>query len=101
MATPAPRIAPPAVLQGHTILSADDEPLICLDVEDILREAGAEVITAHDIDHASRVLHTKPLSAAVLDIHLGPESIDSLCDDLKIRGVPFVYSTGDPAAVSH
>jgi len=94
-------IAPSAILQGQTILSADDEPLICLDVEDILREAGAEVISTHDIDHASRAIHTKPLSAAVLDIHLGPDPIDPLCDDLKIRGVPFVFSTGDPEAVSH
>jgi DNA-binding response OmpR family regulator len=94
-------IAPPAILQGQTILSADDEPLICLDVEDILREAGAEVITTHDLDHASRAIHTKPLSAAVLDIHLGPDPIDPLCDDLKIRGVPFVFSTGDPEAVPH
>ena len=41
------------------------------------------------------------MSAAVLDIHLGPDPIDPLCDDLKIRGVPFVFSTGDPEAVSH
>jgi len=100
MADPASWIAPPAFLQGQTILSADDEPLICVDVEDILREAGAEVITTHDIDHASRALHTKPLSAAVLDIHLGPDPIDLLCEDLKIRGIPFVFSTGDPEAVS-
>ena len=100
MADPASWIAPAAFLQGQTIVSADDEPLICVDVEDILREAGAEVITTHDIDHASRALHTKPLSAAVLDIHLGPHPIDLLCDDLKIRGIPFVFSTGDPEAVS-
>ena len=39
-------------LGGHSILVVDDEPLIALGVTDALSDAGAEVVTAHDLNAA-------------------------------------------------
>ncbi len=96
----APGTARPALLVGQTILAAEDEAVICQEMEDILRGAGAEMVTTHRIEDAWEAVQSKPLSAAVLDVHLGLEPIDPLCESLSTRGIPFVFSTGDVEAVS-
>jgi DNA-binding NtrC family response regulator len=84
-----------APLAGQTILVVEDDPLISLDVETTLLEAGAHVLTAGDQKSGLAAASDTRLTAAVLDVRLGPDSIDPICEFLDGRWVPFLFLTGD------
>ena len=100
-----PRIGgnlPPAVAQpvwakrsldGATILIVEDEPLIRLDLQQILEKAGARVLSASGAESARCLVESRDLSGAVLDW------IDAdICRCLSERGVPFVFYSGRAAS---
>lgn len=100
-----PRIGghlPPAVAQpvwvkssldGVTILIVEDEPLIRLDLQKILEEAGAKVLSADRAESVRCLVESPDLSGAVLDW------IDAdVCRCLTERGVPFVFYSGRAAS---
>src|SRR5215468_9780607 len=100
-----PRIGgdlPPAVAQpvwakrsfdGVTILIVEDEPLIRLDLQQILEKAGARVLSANGAESAICLVESHDLSGAVLDW------IDAdICRFLTARGVPFVFYSGRAAS---
>jgi CheY-like chemotaxis protein len=84
-----------APLAGQTILVVEDEALISLDIEATLLEAGAEVLTAGDQPSGLAAASDTRLTASVLDVRLGKDSIDPICDALDRRWVPFLFLTGD------
>ncbi len=90
MFTPASQEA----LAGHSILLVEDEPLIVLDVESILQDAGARVLSSHSVDGALPLTDHPSLSAAVLDCQLGDGDIAPVCAKLSKLDVPFVFYTG-------
>jgi DNA-binding NtrC family response regulator len=81
-------------LQGMRILVADDEILIAMNMEDSLREAGAEVVSAATIESALNYIESEPISAAVLDVRLGTGDTKDVADVLFSRGIPFVFYSG-------
>lgn len=85
----------PAPLAGQTILVVEDDPLISLDVETTLRKAGALVLTADDQQSGLAAASDTRLTVAVLDVRLGPDSVDPICEFLDGRWVPFLFLTGD------
>jgi DNA-binding response OmpR family regulator len=94
---------PPAsttVLKGCRVLVVEDEALIAMMLEDVLREAGAEVLTAATLGEALRLVeaatagHGGGLGAAVLDIDLAGEKVLPVADALARLGVPFLFATG-------
>ena len=100
-----PRIGgcvPPAVTQpvwarrsldGATILIVEDEPLIRLDLQQILEKAGARVLSASGAEAVCLLVERPDLSGAILDW------IDAdICRCLAERGVPFVFYSGRPAS---
>jgi DNA-binding response OmpR family regulator len=74
---------------------AEDEALISFDIETLLKEAGANVVAA--IDQRDRLLAAavRDLTAGVLDVKLGQQSIDPICESLDRRCVPFLFLTED------
>jgi DNA-binding response OmpR family regulator len=76
------------------VLVVEDEPLIALDVENQLRKAGARVIAAGYLDAALYMTEHPDLSAAVVDLRLGPDSAIPICRRLAHRNLPFVVYTG-------
>jgi DNA-binding response OmpR family regulator len=96
--TPPP--ASPTVLKGRRVLVVEDEALIAMMLEDVLREAGAEVLTAATLGEALRLVeaaaagHGGGLGAAVLDIDLAGERVLPVADALARLGVPFLFATG-------
>jgi CheY-like chemotaxis protein len=61
-----------------TILLVDDEPLLLLDFEDSLVEAGYEVLSAYSADQAIKLLNLHPdISLVVTDINM-PGSMNGL-----------------------
>src|SRR5215831_18980781 len=100
-----PRIGgdlPPAVAQpvrakgsldGATILIVEDEPLIRLDLQQILEKAGARVLSASGAESARCLVVSPDLSGAVLDWINA-----DICRCLTERGVPFVFYSGRAAS---
>jgi len=56
-------------LSGHAILVVADEPIVAMRVCDALADAGAEIVTAHDLPTDLPALNGT-LSAAILDLVL-------------------------------
>lgn len=84
-------------IAGLNVLLLEDEPLIALNLEDILIEAGARMFGSYAscataleaIDKAEAMP-----DVAVLDINLSGETSAQVADRLEREGVPFVFTTG-------
>jgi DNA-binding response OmpR family regulator len=80
-------------LDGFTILIVEDEPLIRLDLEQIIRDAGASVLSADSAESARCLVENFYLSGAVLDW------IDAdICECLTERSVPFLFYSARAAS---
>jgi DNA-binding response OmpR family regulator len=84
-----------APLAGQTILVVDDETLISPNLEATLLQAGAEVLVAGDQGSGLAAAADIRLTACVLAVHLGKNSIDPICEALDKRWVPFLFLTAD------
>ena len=93
---PARRAIPkPGDLEGVRVLVAEDEAIIAFELEAFLTEAGAIVIgPSYSLDDAMRHAGEDELSAAVLDIQLGHDTIAPVARRLTERGIPFVFYSG-------
>lgn len=86
-------------LVGMRILVVDDETVIALDLEQIVRDAGAEVAgPAFDVSEALELARAGPLSAALLDVRLCGQLVTPVAAVLAERGVPFVFYSGQIGA---
>lgn len=86
-------------LARHRILVVEDEPLIALYQESILRDAGAAVVgPAHSVPEALRLIRRSAsdgeITAAVLDINLAGTTARPVAASLSAIGVPFLVVTG-------
>lgn len=80
---------------GMKILVLEDEPLIAMDLEDLLTSKGFMVIGPFfTAAAASDGLDQGSPQAALLDIHLMNETSFDLARELKRRGMPFAFMTG-------
>lgn len=78
------------------MLVLDDEPLILLDLEFALEDAGCKPLTALDLIEALAIVHNTPISAAILDVSLGKgQTCEQVARTLADMGVPYVLHTGD------
>lgn len=86
---------PESSLAGQSILLVEDQSLIALDTEDLLRRLGAsEVRLSPDATHAVLTLASFRPDGAVLDFNLGETTSEAVADHLSAMGVPFVFATG-------
>ena len=81
-------------LGGYSILVVDDEPLIALGVTEALSDAGADVVTAHDLRTALEAAVNGSVSAAILDVQIGASDSAPVCEVLRSQHVPFLFFTG-------
>ena len=78
---------------GARILIVEDEIIVALFLEDLLRELGYEVAgVVSYLDDA--MAHASNYEAAVLDVHLNGQPVFDFADMLAARGTPFVFATG-------
>jgi CheY-like chemotaxis protein len=83
-------------LSGHRILLVEDDMLNIAMLEDILTEAGCEfVAAAATIDQAIALIDERVFDAALLDIKLKGKAAYAVADALAVRGVPFIFVTGN------
>jgi light-regulated signal transduction histidine kinase (bacteriophytochrome)/CheY-like chemotaxis protein len=96
VAAPAARRPPglPVGLSG-TVLLVEDNMVIALDAEDMLRKLGAaRVEVASRATEALRLIDVERPSFALLDVNLGEETSFAVADRLRALGVPHVFATG-------
>ena len=82
-------------LEGRRILVVEDEFLIAMEVEDILRALGAEVVGPFGrLEPALGAVQKEVLDGAVLDVRLDGETSEQVAAELVSRGVPVLLTTG-------
>jgi hypothetical protein len=87
------------VLDGNSdarrVLIVEDEPLLALNIEDMLTELGHHVVaTATRIDKSLSLAQVTEFDLAVLDINLAGSNTFQVADILRKRGLPFIFTTG-------
>jgi two-component system, response regulator PdtaR len=80
---------------GRLVLVVEDEFLIALDLELLLRRHGWRVLgPAATVDQALRLLRDgETPDVALLDVNLGGEPVTPVAEALRARGVPFVLAS--------
>jgi CheY-like chemotaxis protein len=100
---PAPMIpsASEQYLQGLRIFVVDDEPLICLMLENMLDKFGCVLVgVATTVEQALEMANTVDvIDVAILDVNIGDEMVFPVADFLLGRDVTCVFSTGFATAL--
>lgn len=89
-------------LSGARVLVLEDDPLLLMELESILQDAGAEIIVCcRDVIDGLKAVKGNALAAAVLDVRIGRATIAPVARELAERRTPFLFYTGqvenDPA----
>ncbi len=85
-----------ASLAPWRVLVLDDEPLILLDLECAVADAGCVPLTALEPEEALEILAAQHICAAILDVSLGQgRTCEPVARALAALGVPYVLHTGD------
>lgn len=78
-----------------SVLIVEDEGLVAMMLEDLVREMGArDVHIFADVQSARDAAQTVPYACAILDVLVRDGTTGELADILADRGIPFVFSTG-------
>jgi DNA-binding response OmpR family regulator len=82
-------------LPGHRVLIVEDNGLIALELERLLRDRGVKVVgPVSSVEGALSLVADGALGAAVLDLNLGGEDVSRVADVLAEAGTPFMFLTG-------
>ncbi len=85
----------PTLLTGLNVLLVEDQSLIAMDVEEMLRELScADVMTAVRVSQAINLMSTSTPDLAILDLNLGQETSEAVADELTRLSIPFMFATG-------
>lgn len=83
-------------LPGKRVLVVEDNPVLACDIDDILRDFGAEVVgPALDLETGLQLASREPLDGAILDIDLGGHYVWPLAAALKNSSIPFVFVSAE------
>ncbi len=84
-------------LSGARILVVEDEVVIAMDIASTMEENGATVLgPAHTLTYAKEYAAREDISAAILDLRLGRDSVSDVACILDARGIPFIFYSGQP-----
>jgi CheY-like chemotaxis protein len=82
-------------LAGMNVLLVEDNLIIAMNGEDILRGLGAaEVIATPSVARALEVIDQRALDLGLLDVNLGDETSFAIAERLKANNIPFAFATG-------
>jgi CheY-like chemotaxis protein len=82
-------------LQGKRVLVVEDHYLIADDVRRFLKDNGAVVVgPVAQRAEALATVYRSQIDIAVLDINLDGDDVYPVADELRRRGIPFVFLTG-------
>jgi PAS domain S-box-containing protein len=84
-----------SALAGRRILVVEDEPLVSMDIEASLEEAGCQIVgPAGTVEAARQQIAAGECDAALLDANLDGNPVDGLAVELTKRNIPFAFITG-------
>jgi CheY-like chemotaxis protein len=84
-----------AELQGLRVLVVEDEFLVAMDIEVMLRDLGCEVVgPIGDLASALQAAQEETLDLALLDANLGGEPVTAVAEALVARAIPIMFCTG-------
>ncbi|MGL4395472.1 MAG: PAS domain-containing protein [Hyphomicrobium sp.] len=93
--TPASVVPPRSAQPARRILIIEDEPMIAMELEEILADAGFTVAgQAMSVDDAVTAVNTLSFDAAIVDGNLLGQPVDRVVAALQARNAPFVMVTG-------
>ena len=82
-------------LRGLRVLIVEDEPLISMELQDLLQDLQCEVVAAAgQLDTAVALAETCDFELALLDVNLAGQRIDPVAEIIAKRGRPIVFLTG-------
>ncbi|MGA3003918.1 MAG: response regulator [Acetobacteraceae bacterium] len=82
------------------VLVVEDEMLVAMMLEGMLRDLGYRVIKAARVAKAIGLATSEAIDAAILDVNLAGETSYQVADVLRLRGIPFVFASGyDPGSL--
>ena len=82
-------------LEGKRVLIVEDEPLLSMDMEASLMEAGCVVRgPAGTLEMAKQMIAGMDYDAALLDANLAGQSVEELAAALTQQNIPFAFVTG-------
>jgi light-regulated signal transduction histidine kinase (bacteriophytochrome) len=82
-------------LDGMRVLLVEDQSLIAMDTEELLRSLGArDVLVAANVETALRLISEAAPDCAVLDLNLGSSTSEDVARELAGLGVPYIFATG-------
>ena len=85
----------PLATAGPRVLVVEDEAVVAVEIVQVLRTAGFEVVgPARAVAQALQLINGVGCDAAVLDINLGTETSEPIALRLRDRGTPFVTVSG-------
>jgi CheY-like chemotaxis protein len=77
------------------VLVVEDEFLVAMDIELMLRELGCEVLgPVADLASALQAVQEETPDLALLDVNIAGEPVTAVAEALVARAVPFVFCTG-------
>jgi two-component SAPR family response regulator len=84
-------------MKSSRVMIVEDEALVAMMVEDMLGDLGCEVVGSFGAvdDALAFLIGGQPApDGAVLDVNIGGEMVFPVAEELRERGVPFVFATG-------
>lgn len=85
----------PGILAGLDVLLVEDESLVALLMEDMLRELGAStILCAARVTTGLSLLSVNKPALGVLDVNVAGEVVYPIALQMLERGIPFIFVTG-------
>jgi CheY-like chemotaxis protein len=85
---------------GARILIVEDEPLIAMELEDLVQGLGfVPVGPAMDVSSALKLVTGSEVDACILDINIAGQTGLPVADELHRLGKPWIFTTGYDADV--
>lgn len=90
----------PAASESPCVLVVEDEMLVAMMLEGMLKDLGYRVIKAARVGRAAGLAATEAINVAILDVNLAGETSYPVAAELRRRGIPFVFASGyDPGSL--
>jgi CheY-like chemotaxis protein len=81
--------------QRRTALVVEDNMIIAMEAEEILRELGyTDCHVCGSVRGALQAIAERPVNFALLDIGLGDETSRDVAAALRSKGTPFIFASG-------
>src|SRR5688572_10299711 len=90
-----PMTTVPRNMADLQVLVLEDEPLLLLDVQDMLAELGVKsVVACPTVEAAARAVNLETFDVALLDVMIGSQTAAALALDLQARGTAIGFVSG-------